>query len=146
MTRRAVFITVAATALVSSRANADEHHMRISEIFLATDSGDDATQFVELRDVFDEPFPEDEYNLGIYNPEIDQWVKLVHEAGGLCFYDHANFNGVMGLTRARDIGFDACMYMLHKTFGASKGGMGPAAGAYGCAFAGERTHTPGGLC
>ncbi len=71
-------------------------------------------------------------DLGIYNPEIDEWVKVVHDAGGLCFYDHANFNGVMGLTRARDIGFDACMYMLHKTFGASKGGMGPAGGAYGC--------------
>jgi hypothetical protein len=42
--------------------------MRISEIFLATGSGDDATQFVELRDVFDEPFPEEIYNLGIYNP------------------------------------------------------------------------------
>jgi glycine dehydrogenase subunit 2 len=71
-------------------------------------------------------------DLGIYNPQIDEWVKIVHDAGGLCFYDHANFNGVMGMTRARDIGFDACMFMLHKTFGAPKGGMGPAAGAYGC--------------
>ena len=44
----------------------------------------------------------------------------MHEAGGLCFYDHANFNGVMGKLKARDLGFDACMYMLHKTFGAPK--------------------------
>jgi glycine dehydrogenase subunit 2 len=71
-------------------------------------------------------------DMGIYNPEIDEWVKIVHDAGGLCFYDHANFNGVMGKIRARDLGFDACMYMLHKTFGAPKGGGGPAVGAYGC--------------
>ena len=51
---------------------------------------------------------------------------------GSCFYDHANFNGVMGKLRARELGFDACMYMLHKTFGAPKGGGGPAVGAYGC--------------
>lgn len=71
-------------------------------------------------------------DMGIYNPHIKQWVELVHEAGGLCFYDHANFNGVMGRLRAREIGFDACMFMLHKTFGVPKGGGGPAVGAYGC--------------
>ncbi len=72
-------------------------------------------------------------DMGIYNPDIKEWVRLVHEAGGLCFYDHANFNGVMTRLRARELGFDACMYMLHKTFGAPKGGGGPAVGAYGCA-------------
>jgi glycine dehydrogenase subunit 2 len=71
-------------------------------------------------------------DMGIYNPHIDEWVRIVHDAGGLCFYDHANFNGVMGKIRARDLGFDACMYMLHKTFGAPKGGGGPAVGAFGC--------------
>ena len=71
-------------------------------------------------------------DMGIYNPNITDWVDIVHEAGGLCFYDHANFNGVMGKIRARELGFDACMYMLHKTFGAPKGGGGPAVGAYGC--------------
>lgn len=71
-------------------------------------------------------------DMGIYNPEIREWVRIVHEAGALCFYDHANFNGVMGKLRARELGFDACMYMLHKTFGAPKGGGGPAVGAYGC--------------
>ena len=71
-------------------------------------------------------------DMGIYNPDIDKWVATVHDVGGLCFYDHANFNGVMGKLRARDLGFDACMYMLHKTFGAPKGGLGPAVGAYGC--------------
>ena len=71
-------------------------------------------------------------DMGIYNPHIKRWVEIVHEAGGLAFYDHANFNGVMGRLRARELGFDACMFMLHKTFGAPKGGGGPAVGAYGC--------------
>ncbi len=71
-------------------------------------------------------------DMGIYNPHIKEWVRIVHEAGGLAFYDHANFNGVMGRIRAAELGFDACMFMLHKTFGAPKGGGGPAVGAYGC--------------
>ena len=74
-------------------------------------------------------------DMGIYNPHITEWVELVHKAGGLCFYDHANFNGVMSRLRARQLGFDACMFMLHKTFGAPKGGGGPAVGAYGCTTA-----------
>lgn len=71
-------------------------------------------------------------DMGIYNPDIKEWIKAVHEVGGLCFYDHANFNGLMSKVRARELGFDACMFMLHKTFGAPKGGGGPAVGAYGC--------------
>jgi glycine dehydrogenase subunit 2 len=71
-------------------------------------------------------------DVGIYNPHIRRWVDTVHEAGALAFYDHANFNGVMTRVRARELGFDACMYMLHKTFGVPKGGGGPAVGAYGC--------------
>ena len=71
-------------------------------------------------------------DIGIYNPHIREWVETVHRAGGLCFYDHANFNGVMGRVRAAELGFDACMMMLHKTFGAPKAGGGPAVGAYGC--------------
>ncbi len=71
-------------------------------------------------------------DMGIYNPHIKEWVEIVHDAGGLCFYDHANFNGVMSKIRARELGFDACMFMLHKTFGVGKGGGGPAVGAYGC--------------
>ncbi len=74
-------------------------------------------------------------DMGLYNPHIKDWVRIVHEAGGLAFYDHANFNGVMSKLRARDLDFDACMYMLHKTFGAPKGGGGPAVGAYGCSAA-----------
>ncbi|MDG4890101.1 MULTISPECIES: aminomethyl-transferring glycine dehydrogenase subunit GcvPB [unclassified Mesorhizobium] len=71
-------------------------------------------------------------DMGIYNPQIKEWVRIVKEAGGLSFYDHANFNGVMGKLAARELGFDACMFMLHKTFGGAKGGGGPAVGAFGC--------------
>lgn len=71
-------------------------------------------------------------DMGIYNPEIREWVRVVKEAGGLCFYDHANVNGVMGKLSARELGFDACMFMLHKTFGGPKSGGGPAVGAFGC--------------
>lgn len=71
-------------------------------------------------------------DLGLYNPEVEEWVDIVHDAGGLCFYDQANFNSTMGVSRARDLGFDASQYMLHKTFGNPKGGLGPAAGAFGC--------------
>ncbi len=71
-------------------------------------------------------------DMGIYNPEVKEWVRIAHEAGALCFYDHANFNGVMGRLSARELGFDACMFMLHKTFGAPKAGGGPAVGAFGC--------------
>lgn len=72
-------------------------------------------------------------DMGVYNPEIKEWTRIVREAGGLSFYDSANFNGVMTRLRARELGFDACMFMLHKTFGAPKSGVGgPACGAYGC--------------
>lgn len=71
-------------------------------------------------------------DMGIYNPHIKEFVDAVHEVGGLCFYDSANFNGVMTRLRAAELGFDACMFMLHKTFGVPKGGNGPSVGAYGC--------------
>ena len=75
-------------------------------------------------------------DMGVYNPKMKEWIRIVHEAGGLAFYDAANFNGTMSKIRARDLGFDACMFMLHKTFGAPKSGVGgPATGAYGCSAA-----------
>ena len=72
--------------------------------------------------------PED---TGIYNPQIDEFVHLVHQVGGLCCYDQANANGILGITRARDAGFDLCHYNLHKTFSTPHGCGGPAAGACG---------------
>ena len=72
--------------------------------------------------------PED---TGIFNPLIDEFVKVVHEAGGLCVYDQANANGILGVTRARDAEFDMCHFNLHKTFGVPHGCMGGAVGAEG---------------
>ncbi len=72
--------------------------------------------------------PED---TGIFNPDIDAFVRLVHEAGGLAAYDQANANGILGITRARDAGFDLCHFNLHKTFSTPHGSGGPAAGACG---------------
>lgn len=72
--------------------------------------------------------PED---TGIFNPKIAEFVRLVHEAGGLAFYDQANANGILGITRAGDAGFDLCHFNLHKTFSTPHGSGGPGAGALG---------------
>ena len=70
--------------------------------------------------------PED---TGIFNPRITEFVRVVHEAGGLCCYDQANANGILGITRARDAGFDLCHFNIHKTFSTPHGCGGPGSGA-----------------
>jgi glycine dehydrogenase subunit 2 len=72
--------------------------------------------------------PED---TGIFNPRITEFVDIVHRAGGLCAYDQANANGILGITRARDAGFDLCQFNLHKTFSTPHGCGGPGCGAVG---------------
>jgi glycine dehydrogenase subunit 2 len=72
--------------------------------------------------------PED---TGIFNPRIEEFVKIVHEAGGLCSYDQANANGILGITRAGEAHFDLCHFNLHKTFSSPHGCGGPAVGATG---------------
>ncbi len=72
--------------------------------------------------------PED---TGIFNPRIEQFVQLVHGVGGLCSYDQANANGILGITRAKEAGFDLCHFNLHKTFSTPHGCGGPASGASG---------------
>ncbi|NRQ33871.1 aminomethyl-transferring glycine dehydrogenase subunit GcvPB [Nonomuraea sp. NN258] len=72
--------------------------------------------------------PED---TGIYNSRIKEFVDLVHSVGGLACYDQANANGILGITRARDAGFDLCHFNLHKTFSTPHACGGPAAGACG---------------
>lgn len=68
---------------------------------------------------------------GIFNPRIDEFVQVVHDAGGLCVYDQANANGLVGITRAADAGFDLCHFNLHKTFSTPHASGGPGAGASG---------------
>ncbi len=72
--------------------------------------------------------PED---TGIYNKRIREFTDLIHEHGGLCGYDQANANGLLGVTRAREAGFDMCFFNLHKTFGTPHGCGGPGSGALG---------------
>jgi glycine dehydrogenase subunit 2 len=72
--------------------------------------------------------PED---TGIFNPRIEDFVRVVHEAGGLACYDQANANGLLGVTRAREAGFDLCHFNLHKTFSTPHACGGPGAGACG---------------
>jgi len=72
--------------------------------------------------------PED---TGIFNPYIADFTSIIHEAGGLCGYDQANANGILGITRAKEAGFDMCFFNLHKTFSSPHGCGGPATGALG---------------
>ncbi|PIE55925.1 MAG: glycine dehydrogenase subunit 2 [Desulfobulbus propionicus] len=72
--------------------------------------------------------PED---TGVYNSKIKEFTSLVHEHGGLCGYDQANANGLLGVSRAREAGFDMCFFNLHKTFSTPHGCGGPACGAVG---------------
>ncbi|WP_116060008.1 aminomethyl-transferring glycine dehydrogenase subunit GcvPB [Cohnella phaseoli] len=74
--------------------------------------------------------PED---TGIYNHRIREFTDVVHAAGGVCFYDQANANGLLGITRAKEAGFDMCFFNLHKTFAAPHMCGGPATGALGVA-------------
>ena len=70
--------------------------------------------------------------VGIFDQNILEITRLVHEAGGLCYYDGANLNAVMGVVRPGDMGFDCIHMNLHKTFATPHGGGGPGAGAVGC--------------
>ena len=70
--------------------------------------------------------------VGIFDENILEITRLVHEAGGLCYYDGANLNAVMGVVRPGDMGFDCIHMNLHKTFATPHGGGGPGAGAVGC--------------
>ena len=70
--------------------------------------------------------------VGIFDPNILEITKIVHEAGGLCYYDGANLNAVMGMARPGDMGFDCIHLNLHKTFSTPHGGGGPGSGPVGC--------------
>ena len=69
--------------------------------------------------------------LGLFEDQIIEIAKVVHDAGGLLFYDGANLNGILGRTRPGDMGFDIVHFNLHKTFATPHGGGGPGAGPIG---------------
>lgn len=69
--------------------------------------------------------------LGLFESEIPEIQKLVHECGGLMYYDGANLNPMLGVCRPGDMGFDVMHINLHKTFSTPHGGGGPGAGPVG---------------
>jgi glycine dehydrogenase subunit 2 len=69
--------------------------------------------------------------LGLFDENLVEITRLVHEAGGLMYGDGANFNALMGIARPGDLGFDVMHFNLHKTFSTPHGGGGPGSGPVG---------------
>ena len=69
--------------------------------------------------------------LGLFEEEIIEIAKTIHEAGGLLYYDGANMNDIMGYTRPGDMGFDVVHLNIHKTLSTPHGGGGPGGGPVG---------------
>ena len=71
--------------------------------------------------------------LGVFEKRIADIQKIIHDAGGLLYYDGANLNAILGKVKPGDMGFDVIHMNLHKTFSTPHGGGGPGAGAVGVA-------------
>jgi glycine dehydrogenase subunit 2 len=69
--------------------------------------------------------------LGVFDRQIKDITRIVHEHGGLCYYDGANLNPMLGICRPKDMGFDIVHLNLHKTFSTPHGGGGPGSGPVG---------------
>jgi glycine dehydrogenase subunit 2 len=69
--------------------------------------------------------------LGLFEDDIVEMTKAVHDAGGLMYYDGANANAIVGICRPGDMGFDLLHLNLHKTFSVPHGGGGPGSGPVG---------------
>ena len=69
--------------------------------------------------------------LGLFEEEIEQITRVIHDAGGLVYYDGANLNAILGRCRPGDMGFDIVHINTHKTFATPHGGGGPGAGPVG---------------
>jgi glycine dehydrogenase subunit 2 len=69
--------------------------------------------------------------IGVFERRIKDVAKIVHDAGGLLYYDGANLNAILGKVRPGDMGFDVIHMNLHKTFSTPHGGGGPGSGAVG---------------
>jgi len=69
--------------------------------------------------------------VGLFERDIAEIAEIVHDAGGLLYYDGANLNALLGRARPGDMGFDIMHYNVHKTFATPHGGGGPGAGPVG---------------
>ncbi|MBU5335006.1 aminomethyl-transferring glycine dehydrogenase subunit GcvPB [Intestinibacter bartlettii] len=96
---------------------------------------DGAVDIEKLKEVLDDEVAAlmltNPSTLGLFEKNIKEIAELVHNAGGLLYYDGANTNAIMGITRAGDMGFDVVHLNLHKTFAAPHGGGGPGSGPVG---------------
>lgn len=71
--------------------------------------------------------------LGLFDENVEEVIRMVHNAGGLVYGDGANMNALLGIVRPGDLGFDVMHYNLHKTFSTPHGGGGPGSGPIGVA-------------
>ncbi len=71
--------------------------------------------------------------LGLFDENLEEVIRLVHECGGLVYGDGANLNALLGIMRPADVGFDVMHFNLHKTFSTPHGGGGPGSGPVGVA-------------
>ncbi len=76
--------------------------------------------------------------LGLFNPQVREIADIVHRAGGLMYYDGANFNALIGMACPEKMGFDIVHLNLHKTFATPHGAGGPGSGPVGVANGLER--------
>jgi glycine dehydrogenase subunit 2 len=73
----------------------------------------------------------DPYDTGVFDSNIEEYIKLIHEAGGLVAIDQANANSILGRLRIGDIGADLCHFNLHKSFSTPHASTGPGSAAIG---------------
>ncbi len=99
------------------------------------DTCDGTVNIESLKDVLDDEVAgimlTNPNTLGMFEKDILKVAELVHEAGGLLYYDGANLNPIMGVARPGDMGFDITHINLHKTFSTPHGGGGPGSGPVG---------------
>lgn len=69
--------------------------------------------------------------LGLFDENVEEVIRMVHQAGGLIYGDGANMNALLGVVRPGDLGIDVLHYNLHKTFSTPHGGGGPGSGPVG---------------
>lgn len=96
---------------------------------------DGSVDIDELKAVIDEDLAglmlTNPNTLGLFEGHIQEVADIIHEAGGLLYYDGANMNAIMGRARPGDMGFDVMHFNVHKTFSTPHGGGGPGAGPIG---------------
>ena len=124
------------TTILSHPVNAAAPHTKGFRVINLMPEGDTGYPSLEqLKSVVSERtagmFITNPEDTGIFNPLIKDMVDMVHEAGGLCIADIADANGLFGISRAKEAGYDMCHYNLHKAFSSPHGSMGPCCGAQG---------------